>query len=124
MMFLFAYLGTLNGGAGWPFGLMYGTEAAFVVVTFVCILLAVSLRRQGTQAKRELVATIGGICASFGLIMPFELAPFFFGARGEIMLATIALNLVYPLGIALFIFLFRKFMNKKSPGTPVIPPGH
>jgi hypothetical protein len=124
MMFLFAYLGTLNGNTGWPIRLMYATEAGFVIVTVVCIGLAVSLRRQGTQAKRDLVAAVGGISASFGLIMPFELAPVFFGARGEIMLATIALNLVYPVGIALFIFLFRKFMNKRSSGPPVIPGGH
>jgi hypothetical protein len=31
----------------------------------------------------ELFAVIGGIGAGFGLVMPFELAPFFFGARGK-----------------------------------------
>jgi hypothetical protein len=43
--------------------------------------------------------------------MPFELAPFFFNARGEIMMATIALILVYPMAAVLFIFPLRKFMN-------------
>jgi hypothetical protein len=37
-----------------------------------------------------MVAAAGGISASFGLIMPFELAPFFFGVGGEWMLATTA----------------------------------
>ena len=91
-------------------------EAAFITVTLVCVLLAVYLRRVGTQL-RDLVAAGGGVSASFGLIMPFELAPVFFSARGEIMLATIVLNVVYPIAAVLFIFLFRKFMNV-SPGIP------
>jgi tetratricopeptide (TPR) repeat protein len=111
MSFVFAYLGSLNQPPGWPVHLMYLTEAAFVMLAFVCVLLAVRLRRSGTQPKRDMVAAAGGISASLGLIMPFELAPFFFGARGEWMLATITLNLVYPLAAALFIFLFAKFMK-------------
>jgi hypothetical protein len=39
--------------------------------------------------------------------MPFELAQFFFGAKGEIMLGTIVLILVYPVAAFLFVFLFR-----------------
>jgi tetratricopeptide (TPR) repeat protein len=111
MTFVFAYLASLNKPPGWPIHLMYLTEAAFVVVAFVCVLLAMRLRGTGTQPKRDMVAAAGGVSASFGLIMPFELAPFFFGARGEWMLATILLNLVYPLAAALFIFLFAKFMR-------------
>jgi tetratricopeptide (TPR) repeat protein len=111
MALVFAYLGRLNKPPGWPIHLMYLTEAAFVMVAFVCVLLAMRLRRIGTQPKRDMVAAAGGVSASFGLIMPFELAPFFFGARGEWMLATIVLNLVYPLAAALFIFLFWKFMK-------------
>ena len=90
MAFLFAYLGSLNRPPGWPIHLMYLTEAAFVSVTFVCIFLARRLRDTGTQPKRYMVAAAGGISASFGLIMPFELAPFFLGVGGEWMLATTA----------------------------------
>jgi len=118
MMFFFAYVGSLDGSSSWPIDLIHATEAAFVVVTFVCILLAVILRSVGMLLMRGLVALIGGVSASFGLIMPLELAPFFFDARGEIMMATIALILVYPIAVALFIHLFWKFMN----GTPVTPP--
>jgi hypothetical protein len=125
MMFLFAYLGTFNTPPGWPIRLMHATEAGFVVVAFACVLLAASLSRTGTQLKRDIVAVVGGISASLGLIMPFELAPFFFNARGEIMLGTVALILVYPLAALLFIFLFRKFMNPTPAaraGRTVPPP--
>jgi thiosulfate dehydrogenase (quinone) large subunit len=121
MMFLFAYLGSLSGSPGWPVHLMHLTEAAFVIVVFVCVLLARRLKGTGAQGKRDWVAVIGGVSASFGLIMPFELAPFFFNARGEIMLGTIALNLFYPIAAALFIFLFGKFMNVARKVPPSLP---
>jgi hypothetical protein len=111
MSFLFAYLATLSEPPGWPVHLMYGTEAAFVIVALVCVVLGRVFKGAGTQLKRDLVAAVGGVSASFGLIMPFELAPFFFNSGGEIMLATIALNLVYPIAIIVFISLFRKFVN-------------
>jgi hypothetical protein len=88
MMFLFAYLGQFNTPPGWPIHLMYLTEAAFVIVAFVCVLLATNLKCIETQLRRDMIAGVGCVCASFGLIMPFELAPFFFGAKGEIMMAT------------------------------------
>jgi hypothetical protein len=111
MSFLFAYLGSLNKLPGWPIQLMYLTEAAFVAVAFMCVLIAVISRGKAKQLWRDAVAVAGGVSASFGLIMPFELAPFFFGARGEWMLATILLNLVYPVAAILLTWGFRKFMN-------------
>jgi tetratricopeptide (TPR) repeat protein len=115
MSFLFAYLGTFAKPPGWPIHLMYLTEVAFVIVTFGCLLIGGRLRRSGTQSQRYLIAAIGGISASFGLIMPFELAPFFFGVAGEWMLATITLNVVYPVAAALFIFLFARFVKTDEP---------
>jgi tetratricopeptide (TPR) repeat protein len=114
MTFLFAYLGSLNRPPGWPIHLMYVTEAALVFVTFACVLLAKHVRDRGTQPERYLVAVAGGIGASFGLIMPFELAPFFFGASGESMLASVLLNLVYPPAAILFIYLFLKSVNAEE----------
>jgi tetratricopeptide (TPR) repeat protein len=111
MTFVFAYLGSFYQPPGWPIHLMYLTEATFVIVTFVCVLFAGHLRKVGTQPQRDMVASTGGISASFGLIMPFELAPFFLGARGETMMASILLILVYPVAAALFIFLFARFMK-------------
>jgi len=111
MMFVFAYLGSQSTPPGWPVQLIYLTEAAFITVAFVCVFLAARLRGTGTSDNRDAVAIVGGASASFGLIMPFELAPFFFNARGETMMLTIVLILVYPIAGALFIFLFRKFMN-------------
>jgi hypothetical protein len=35
--------------------------------------------------------------------LPLELAPFFFGARGEWMMATILPNLLYPIAAVLLI---------------------
>jgi hypothetical protein len=43
----------------------------------------------------------------FGLIMPFELAPFFFGVRGEWMMATVGLILAYPVAVLFFIWMFK-----------------
>jgi len=111
MSFAFAYLGSLSKPPGWPIQLMYLTEAAFVTVAFACVLIAIISWVKGAQLWRNTVAVVGGISASFGLIMPFELAPFFFGARGEWMLATISLNLVYPIAAIFFMFGFRKFMT-------------
>jgi thiosulfate dehydrogenase [quinone] large subunit len=111
MMFVFAYAGSRETPSGWPVDLMYLTEAAFVIAAFICILLA---RALAGIVPYELFAVIGGIGAGFGLIMPFELAPFFFGARGEIMLGTIGLILVYPVAVVLFIFLFLKILKPRS----------
>jgi thiosulfate dehydrogenase (quinone) large subunit len=111
MSFLFAYLGTLSGTPGWPVHLIYASEAVFVVAALVCVFLAIILRGGGTHTKRDVIAIAGGVSASFGLIMPFELAPFFFGSPGEIMMATIALNLVYPIAAVLFVNFFWKFMK-------------
>jgi len=115
MTFVFAYIGSFNKPPAWPIHLMYLTEAAFVIVTFVCVLLTRRSASIGTRPKRDMVAAAGGISASFGLIMPFELAPFFFGARGEWMMVTIGLNLAYPIAAALFIFLFAKIMEIDAP---------
>jgi thiosulfate dehydrogenase (quinone) large subunit len=107
MTFLFAYLGTLSDRPGWPIHLMYSTEAVFVIVAFAC---AIVLKRIATQWVRDALAVVGGVSAGFGLIMPFELAPFFFRAPGEIMLVSIFLNLTYPVAAVLFILLYRNFM--------------
>jgi hypothetical protein len=121
MMFLFAYLGSLSNPPGWPIRLIHITEAAFVVVGFVCVLLATWLRGRGSQWKRGLVAVVGGVSASFGLIMPFELAPFFFNVHGEAMLGTIVLILFYPMAAAIFILLFGKFMHLDRQQPPPLP---
>src|SRR5882724_13335999 len=121
MTFLFAYLGNLGTPSGWPVHLMHATEAAFVIVAFVCALSALILRRHGTQLTRGMVAAVAGVSASFGLIMPFELAPFFFDVHGEIMLATIVLILVYPIAAFLFISFFWKFKNARHVTPPPLP---
>ena len=73
---------------------------------------------------RGVIAFLGGVSASFGLIMPFELAPFFFHSRGEIMLATIALNLAYLPVARLFVVLLGLFMSpaRKPPPLSNEPP--
>jgi hypothetical protein len=117
MMFAFAYLASLSGSHDWPVRLMYLTEAAFVIVAFGCVLLAASAKGTGAQLTRDIVAVVGGISTSFGLLMPLELAPFFFGVRGEWMLATMGLILLYPIAAVLFFFLFQKFMSVRRENT-------
>jgi len=111
MTFLFAYFATLLRPPGWPVHLIYLTETTFVAVVFTCILIALFWKGRRTRYWRDTVAAAGGISAGFGLIMPFELAPFFFGVRGEWMMATITLNIFYMPAAALFVFLFAKFMK-------------
>jgi hypothetical protein len=111
MTFLFAYLGSLSQSSGWPIHLMHLTEAGFVILTLGCIVAAICLPANAASWLKDLISALGGISASFGLIMPFELAPFFFGARGEVMLASILLNLAYPFAALGFIFVFRKSMG-------------
>jgi tetratricopeptide (TPR) repeat protein len=115
MMFVFAYLGSVSTPPGWPFRLIYLTEATFVIAALVCAFLARRLRQTGAQFKRDAVAAVGGISAGFGLIMPFELAPFFFNARGEIMLGTVVLIPIYPIAVILFALGFSKFMKGGRP---------
>lgn len=106
MMFVFAYLSKEE--SGWPVQLMHQTETALVVVALACLALSPFLKRAATCLA---VAVIGGISAGFGLVMPFELAPFFFGARGEAMLGTIVLILFYPVAVTFFIGVFVAIMK-------------
>ena len=109
MMFVFASAG--DQASGWPVHLMHQTEAAFVILAFGSVLLGMLLRG---IIPYQLFAVLGGIGAGFGLVMPLELAPFFFGARGEIMLGTVALILVYPVAVVIFILLFLKILQPRS----------
>jgi hypothetical protein len=113
MMFVFAYIAQSMGLSHneWPLRLIYLTEAAFVIVAFVCVLLAGRLRGTGPQPWRGAVAFVGGVSVSLGLIMPFELAPMFFGVHGEWMMATMVLILLYPIAAVLFTLGFSKFMK-------------
>jgi hypothetical protein len=111
MMFVFAYIASSSGSHDWPLRLIYLTEIAFVVVALLCAFLAWSLKGTGSRLKGDIVAVVGGVSVSFGLIMPIELAPMFFGVKGEWMMATIGLILVYPIAAVVFFFLFRKLMK-------------
>jgi thiosulfate dehydrogenase (quinone) large subunit len=113
MMFVFGYLGEKSGTSGWPIHLMYLTETVLIAVAVICGLLAIVMRGTAEQWKRSLVAIAGGLSASFGLIMPFELAPFFFNVSGEIMLGTIALNFFYLPAAFLLHLLLLRFMKPK-----------
>jgi thiosulfate dehydrogenase [quinone] large subunit len=107
MMFVFAAMG--DHASGWPVQLMHQTERAFVIVAFGSLLFGCFLK---SILPYQLFALVGGVAAGFGLIMPFELAPFFFGARGEIMLGTMVLILAYPVAIIVFIFLFSTILKR------------
>ncbi len=117
MTFVFGWIAIANGTKDWPVDLIHQTEAVLLGAAFGCFVIAASLTRL-PDALKVLVALIGGISAGVGTIMPFELAPFFFGSRGEIMMMTILLILVYPVAIIGFGLLFAKMMNligKKPP---------
>jgi hypothetical protein len=106
MMFVFASMA--DPASGWPVHLMHQTEMAFVILAFGSLLLGALLKR---IVPYQLFAVLGGIGAGFAVIMPLELAPFFFGARGEIMLGTMVLILAYPVAVVVFILMFLKILQ-------------
>ena len=122
MMFLFAYLAQSTEPRGWPVELMYATEHVLAVVAFASLVLALALRRMGKgefqNLVRGLVATVGGVSAGVALIMPLELAPFFFDVKGEAMLGTMVLILFYPVAAIGFFLLLQSLM----PPAPARPP--
>jgi len=122
MTFLFAYLGSLSGSKDWPVHLMHQAEVGFVLTAVGSVLIIVALNiARGPRWLREGVAAIAGVSTSFALIMPLELAPFFFGVRGEIMMVTIALVLVYPIAALGFFFLFRRGIVDSQNRPPPLP---
>jgi len=102
MMFVFASMG--NQPNNWTEHVMYATEASFVLVAFACLFLG---RQLSETVPYQVIATMGGIGDGFGLVMPFELAPYFFGVRGEWMMATIGLILAYPIVVPFFIRMYH-----------------
>ena len=125
MMFLFAWLGQRSGSSGWPIHLMHRTEIAFVVVALICMTLAIVCKpfwisnSVAAEVLRGVIAFAGGVSASLGLIMPFELAPFFFHSGGEIMMVTMALNLAYLPVAGLFMVLFASLMSSTRKTGPL-----
>jgi hypothetical protein len=112
MFFVFAVLGDVFGVPAWLIRLMvYLTEAVFIAVAIMCVRLAIRSRGGARLRWPDAVAVAGGTSVSLGLIMPFELAPVFFGARGEWMLAGILLIPLYPIAAILLTLAFRKFMK-------------
>jgi hypothetical protein len=105
MMFVFAALG--NNASGWPVDLIHQTEQAFIFAAFGSLILGVLLRGIAYQVS----ALVGGVSAGFALVMPFELYPFFFGGRGEVMLGSIVLILAYPVAVVIFVRLFLKILR-------------
>lgn len=113
MTLVFAYLSSISNPPGWPIHLMHITEAVFCVLAAFCSF--VMLNRPAIFSRRaiEAIAVVGSIALAFALVMPFELAPFFFGARGEIMLATFVLGPIGYVALSvLFIGLSLKLIKK------------
>ena len=123
MMFLFAYIAQAQSAKDWPVGLIRASEAALVATALACLIVALRVRgmRAGPAQEivRNIVAVVGGISAGVGLIMPVELAPIFFGVRGEWMMATMILILVYPVAAVLLILAFYRAMQPTRP--PALP---
>jgi thiosulfate dehydrogenase (quinone) large subunit len=111
MMFVFAYIGSKTGSHDWPVALMHVTEAVLLILAVACVAIAVTRQGKGPPLWRDAVAIVGGVSAGVGMIMPFELAPFFFHARGEVMLGTIVLILAYPVLVIPFVIGLRKLIN-------------
>jgi hypothetical protein len=117
MMFVFAYIASLSSPPGsneWPVTLMHVTEVALLILAFACVSIAAVWRARVPALWRVAVAVVGGVSTGVGLIMPFELAPFFFHAPGEVMLGTIALILAYPVLVIPFVIGLHKLMTGEA----------
>ena len=113
-MFVFASIGNGSEPRVWPIHMMHVTEAVFLVSALVCLVAAMFLStKAGPSSFKELVAIVGGISASLGLVMPFELMPFFFHVSGEVMLGTMVFVLFYPIAAVGFWALLRAAMRTK-----------
>jgi len=125
MMFLFGYLGWKLSPSGWPVELMHATEKVLLALALTSFALAWFVRPMRTGNTRKAVQTIlaivGGVSAGIALLMPIELAPFFFGVRGEWMMATMVLILFYPAAAVPFVMLLMKIMTPASAGPPKRP---
>ena len=112
MIFVFASAGYKSEPHVWPVHMMHVTEAVLVALAMISLVAALFLATvPGQSLLKEFVALVGGVSASIGLIMPFELAPFFFHERGEVMMASILLILLYPPAALAFWALLRKVMQ-------------
>ncbi|CCE09846.1 membrane hypothetical protein [Bradyrhizobium sp. STM 3843] len=109
MMFVFA-----SGSQPhvWPVHTIHVTEVVFVASAFACLVAAMFLgTTPGPSLLKELVAVVGGIGASFGLIMPFELMPIFFNVQPGVMIGSTVLIPFYPIAALAFWALLRKAMR-------------
>jgi hypothetical protein len=112
MMYVFASIGYGSQPHVWPVHTMHVTEAVFVASALVCLVAAMFLStKPGPSLLKELVAVVGAIGASFGLIMPFELMPFFFDVPGQVMIGSMVLVIFYPFAAVVFWALLRKAMQ-------------
>lgn len=67
-----------------------------------------SRQRKGPSPVK-LLTVLAGVFGGVATIWPIALAPFFFGASGEIMLATLPISLLgLPFAIWFWISVFRK----------------
>jgi len=95
--------------ANWPVHLIHVLEGLFIAASFLLAALVRWARRRQLTVLFDLISVLGGICSGVALIWPIALATFFFGARGESMMATLPLGLLaLPFAIGGFIFSFRK----------------
>ncbi len=109
MILVFAYVASRFGLKDWPVEWMYAMEAFFVTSAIVCLLMLLRSRSRHKKSHLQLGILIGGICAAFAVVMPLELAPFFFHIGGEIMLATFGIApFAYVVMSLLCVYLVRK----------------
>ena len=109
MMFVFA-----SGSQPhvWPVHMIHVMEVVFVALALACLSAAIFLStKPGPSLLKELVAFVGGISVSIGLIMPFELMPFFFNVPPLVMIGSMVLIPFYPIAALTFWALLRKVMR-------------
>jgi hypothetical protein len=110
MTLFFAWIGDKSGSHDWPVGLIRVTEIGFIVAAAACVFVYLKSSWPHKETGRFMLRVLAATATSFALIMPIELAPFFFGVRGEVMLATFALAPFFYLiaGAIAFVALGRR----------------
>lgn len=92
--------------AGWPVHMLYALEWLFIGLAVLFVVLAACVRK--SQSLAGFVAFFAAAFAGVATMWPVAFWTFFFGGRGEEMMATLPLAFLgTPLAIWFWVFVFR-----------------
>jgi hypothetical protein len=93
--------------AGWPVHMLYSLEWLFIGLAVLFVVLTACVRK--TPSLAGFVGFLAAVFAGVATMWPVAFWTFFFGGRGEAMMATLPLAFLgTPLAILFWFFVFAK----------------